>query len=49
MIIQVLPCPYCPESDIIKHGPSPEASNAIGAGRASKGMDGLFCRSSIGP
>ena len=42
MITQVLHCPYCQGTDIVRHGTSSEGSNATAAGRVDSGVDARF-------
>ena len=50
MITQVLHCPYCHGTDLVRHGLSPEGKQTLnGAVRALRGVDGPFCWSIITP
>ena len=42
MITQVLHCPYCQGTDIVRHARPWKASNATGAVRAAWGVGGRF-------
>ena len=43
MIIQVLHCPYCQGTDIVRHGQSPEGKQRYRCRECLEGRDAPFC------
>ena len=43
MIIQVLHCPYCQGTDIVRHGNHQKANNATAAASVARDVDARFC------
>ena len=43
MIIQVLHCPYCQGTDIVRHGTSPEGKQRYRCRECRRGVDARFC------